>query len=317
MGNCFSSDHSSQQLDPEVREPAVRQQSSRQPAGPSNPTATVQSTNTARPQIPGNALCSHCKAIPWDRLPSEEEPGYGHKPSLDALRQSAQSCSLCSFLLRATEDMKRIAPPEEGQRISSRSFIPLRFGDIRVEEVRYGRTFSACDDVDGSTADFYKVPPYFNRDYPRGPLRPFLFGSWWRFKGSPTPDQLVGLGVRLGTTPLIEDGEGNQRAWSQENRNVEEHVTFHGTFIRLRVVDGKDTYNRYVTPLTVCEILLWHESSQEGYERWKPTGDLLSIESTSSCTTAFLSTNALQKRVLFPQGFLTSAPMLRVQYSVW
>jgi hypothetical protein len=58
-------------------------------------------------------LCDICKAIPYDRLPSEENPGYPHQPSLDALTASATKCQLCKFILEAVDDLKKLIEDEK------------------------------------------------------------------------------------------------------------------------------------------------------------------------------------------------------------
>jgi len=72
----------------------------------------------------------------------------------------------------------------------------------------------------------YKGPVYMS---PRelfpdgGIIRPWLFGSWWILPTNPWV-QLIGLGVRLGTTPLLEEAEGN----------TTEAVHLRGTYLRIR-----------------------------------------------------------------------------------
>jgi hypothetical protein len=44
--------------------------------------------------------------------------------------------------------------------------------------------------------------------FPDNGIRPWLFGNWWRI-GKDSPRQLIGLGVRLGIGPNLEDAVGN------------------------------------------------------------------------------------------------------------
>jgi hypothetical protein len=68
-------------------------------------------------------------------------------------------------------------------------------------------------------------------------VRPWLYGNWWSAAGEGSPTKLVGLGVRLGTTANIEDGEGNFPKTSDGQSVV--HVYFHGSHIRIATDDSK------------------------------------------------------------------------------
>lgn len=188
-----------------------------------------------------STTCAICQAIRWDRLPSEEEPGQAHQPSLAALERSARTCILCDLLLNAVTDMRSDIIPA---RISAATAYPLQSGGFCTEVMHYGPESPALDyDMRGDTsARFYEDQVSARLTHgscPQGLLRPFLFGSWWKLKGSDTADQLIGLGVRLGTTPLIEDAEGNERRHIDGDGNVEPHIVYRGTFIRLRTGDGR------------------------------------------------------------------------------
>ena len=56
-------------------------------------------------------------------------------------------------------------------------------------------------------------------------LRPWLYGNWWRSPAPETPMQLIGLGVRLGTSPSIQDAVGSTK----------KEVRLRGTQLRFRV----------------------------------------------------------------------------------
>ena len=183
--------------------------------------------------IPSHQICGLCQNIPWDRLPSEEEPALSHSPSLDALNLSAQSCALCSMLSLALVDLDTPHAPEEGPRWTITTSYPLRTGGKRIEVVEYGESPS-IDERNNNSATFDDLPQV----HQLGRLRPFLFGSWWKFKDSNTPNQLIGLGVRLGRTPLIEDAQGNERNFVGEDGIVNQRIVFRGTHIRLRIGEG-------------------------------------------------------------------------------
>lgn len=199
------------------------------------------------------ALCALCQSIRWDRLPSEEEPGHAHQPNLESLERSARVCILCAFLLNAVESIRAdIDPstpaiseeqqPREGY-ISAVTAYPLPFGRTRTETFRYGACPPRFDESStNAQTQFHQdlISSRFpNGSYPPGPLRPFLFGSWWKLDGSNTADQLIGLGVRLGTTPLIEDAEGNDRAFQEADGTITQRISYQGTYIRVRTGDGK------------------------------------------------------------------------------
>jgi hypothetical protein len=47
-----------------------------------------------------------CTTIPFEQLPSEEDPGYPHQPSLDAFVASATKCYLCRLILDAVNESR-------------------------------------------------------------------------------------------------------------------------------------------------------------------------------------------------------------------
>jgi len=67
----------------------------------------------------------------------------------------------------------------------------------------------------------------------RKPLRPWLFGGWWKFRDSANGDQLIGLGVRLSRSPFLEHAEGNALGVRVNS------IALRGTHLRLRVAEGE------------------------------------------------------------------------------
>jgi hypothetical protein len=87
-------------------------------------------------------------------------------------------------------------------------------------------------------------PDYpFRRD---NEVSPWVFGNWWSTDTSPsTPSLLIGLCVRVGTGPEIEDAEGN----------TTEQIWYRGTNLRIRTDDSKFRCRfRMRTPLNLLRI---------------------------------------------------------------
>jgi hypothetical protein len=70
-------------------------------------------------------------------------------------------------------------------------------------------------------------------------VRPWLYGSWWRLWEGEAANWLIGLGVRVGKTGAIEDGEGNEKDMRSKDGTLEDRVTLRGTDLRLRTRIGK------------------------------------------------------------------------------
>ena len=227
--------------------PAVMDPSLPHPVGPH----VSQSHDQAPTSQPRNiCICSICKAIPFRNLPSEDEPGYPHQPSLQALRASAKGCHLCRLILFAVDENKdlinndhRGIPCNNG---AWKQFDPGRTvapGRTRFEVTVLGAYLPGSNKISGRWPGAVD-PPSTGPDKPGYPfrddtaVRPWLFGSWWRYDDSGPADLLVGLGVRVGQTGLLGDGEGNKTFVQTDQGKVEDHVTFRGTHLRLRVRDG-------------------------------------------------------------------------------
>src|SRR2546421_521118 len=58
-------------------------------------------------------ICVVCRAIPFDRLPSEDEEALPHYSSLRELETSANTCSLCDLILLAAGEFALIRKNEK------------------------------------------------------------------------------------------------------------------------------------------------------------------------------------------------------------
>lgn len=77
----------------------------------------------------------------------------------------------------------------------------------------------------------YKGPIYLDpcKMFPgESKVRPWVFGNWWRLEDS-SELKLVGLGVRLGETGVLNEAAGN----------TEESIHFWGTNLRIRTDNSR------------------------------------------------------------------------------
>lgn len=162
-------------------------------------------------------ICAECRKIQFEELPFEDEPAITHLPNLRALRSSAESCCLCKAIyLSASELGARIhhSRTGEGSEPGGQVVYSLTGDSMHVREMGY---YGEDDDgLYGGSDTGYAGPVY--RDpveiFPDPGIRPWLFGNWWR-TSKDSPRQLVGLGVRLGVGPNLEDAVGNEPATFQ------------------------------------------------------------------------------------------------------
>ena len=179
-------------------------------------------------------ICRYCEAIQFADLPSEDEPGFPHQPSLQALKKSAASCALCALILDAVSEIRK-------------SIDVIYKGGKRCGAIEY--------DPEGQLPDGRQVMGHFqlgdyhigsdvHADKPGYPfaddvsVRPWLFGNWWKTRDSSATLQLIGLGVRLARTPNIEDAEGNGREIHYDTGDTRVDLHYHGSFLRIRTEDG-------------------------------------------------------------------------------
>jgi hypothetical protein len=186
-------------------------------------------------------ICQYCKAIAFEDLPSEDEPGFPHQPSLDALKKSAVRCPLCALILGAASEVrKRVDFRYKGGTSGLVAWDPtMQLPDGRPTMAH----FQLGDYIIGSEL-YLKGPASTDPDKPGYPfdddlsVRPWLFGNWWKLRDSNAPPQLVGLGVRLARKPNIEDAEGNGAEVQHYNANSRVELYYHGSFLRIRTEDS-------------------------------------------------------------------------------
>jgi hypothetical protein len=167
-------------------------------------------------------ICEICKSIPIDKLPSEEEPGFPHQPDLDSLEESAQECCLCRVIFLAASELAAIINNEHTGKDANaggqvqHSTAPSKPGDSASAKFQYVTNFgyhsNDDDGIYGGGPPGYTGPVRLNprEIFPANDnIRPWLFGSWWTTGNGKPPGQLIGLGVRLGPGPKLEEGVGN------------------------------------------------------------------------------------------------------------
>ncbi|KAF2192480.1 hypothetical protein K469DRAFT_694572 [Zopfia rhizophila CBS 207.26] len=54
-----------------------------------------------------HSVCDNCAAIPFHKLPFEEDPGYPHQQSIPDLIDSSETRGLCNLILMAVEDAQK------------------------------------------------------------------------------------------------------------------------------------------------------------------------------------------------------------------
>ena len=213
------------------------------PAAPSGAAAAAAAT---RATVQPSSICAVCRAIPFALLPAEDEPGYPHHRSVAALRQSAKDCMLCLLVLAGVVGHRKDINEELNGRSGRGGWIAcfgnkLPDGRKRMEQTlggafEPGSTVWAGPGPGGeaeSSAPAKTFPFESDED-----VQPWLYGSWWTH-GAPAPaDLLVGLGVRVGRTGAIEDGEGNKKTESSDG-TTRDDVTFRGTHLRIRTRMGR------------------------------------------------------------------------------
>lgn len=186
-------------------------------------------------------ICQYCKAIRFADLPGEDEPGFPHQPSLKALKGSANQCALCALILGAAYEVRKSVDLRH-KGIGRGGWVGYQAGELsdgtqtmgHFQLGDFGPGSDTC--VEGPAQPATDMPGYLFAD--DAFIRPWLFGNWWKSRNSSGPLQLIGLGVRLATTPNMEDAEGNGNEIYYPNGNPRIDLYYHGTFLRIRTEDG-------------------------------------------------------------------------------
>jgi hypothetical protein len=186
--------------------------------------------------------CDFCKQIQHDfeSLPDEEDAGLPHR-DLISLSKFADQCALCHVVFMTVKELAAIIHNEETQEEDN----PYsQHNAVYSKEAGCYKFmhYSGYNDIYGGP--IVSGPPSYTGPVFRDPftvfkdcdkLRAYLFGSWWKpFQGEKR--QLIGLGVRVGTSPRAEDGVGNS----------EETVHLRGSSLRFRTAYGEFLHTRTI-----------------------------------------------------------------------
>jgi hypothetical protein len=198
-------------------------------------------------------LCDVCRNLgllsPGKEVPCEDEPALPHQPSLNALWESAQSCALCyqiwvaaGFSLSNRGGLVKCTSCEIGGR---RVGLDIRLGYIGT---RISSNFMIMRDGTVATVFGRDIEPNFSELQWVNPFQlvkepekigSYLFGNIYKSPCVGREDTfcLIGLGVRLGASPRIEDAVGNKP--SQWN--------LPGTYLRFRTNYGEPSNSEFLT----------------------------------------------------------------------
>jgi hypothetical protein len=195
-------------------------------------------------------LCETCKATNFSILPSENEPGFPHKLSLEALKESASMCDLCGLIQQAVDELLEDIEIERRSRGHPWAGTQRR---IMVQDMTYSRATwvsfekgqagpvrrtqfgTLVPEGIGKLESRDEPDPIFVESGDNGVLRPWLYGNWWMLErpreGTDAVYQLIGIGVRVGKTPNIAGAEGNSK----------EMIFYRGSQLRVHTNDGKSS----------------------------------------------------------------------------
>ena len=192
---------------------------------------------------PGH-LCAVCADIPLHELPYEEENGYPHHPTLEALEKSAKTCILCALLYWAAGctlvnygGMVSFASTTlpSGAKISLQATESMYHG-LLMRGLENGAVM-----LDLSRPSTDPRPPLvadLKRTFPHGIVTingrtehvcPWLFGNWYNSGYVGRKQALsIGLGIRLGTSGKVEDSVDR----------TGDTVNLRGSYLRYRTDKG-------------------------------------------------------------------------------
>lgn len=199
-------------------------------------------------------ICEVCAAIPFDKLPFEEDSALPHHESLTDLITSSGTCQICNLVLRALEDAQkdfrletfdeqpyRIIDLEDtdGKKWTySNRLTEKKFGINQIVQTVSGKVLNhiilrspakhrfvaTINERDGE----YEGQPKLWEKWHRlddSAVRPWLYGNWWVLRGpKPCPYQLIGFGVRLSRMPHFQ---------ASPTSNVAGCVIYRGSDIRI------------------------------------------------------------------------------------
>jgi hypothetical protein len=193
--------------------------------------------------------CKICKAIPFDRLPDEVEDGYKHQ-NLETLYSSMMQCPTCALIYWAAGcslvDYGGIGGFQP-LRLSSGIKVTARWMGSMYDGLGLRGFENGAGGISLSGPAIDHRPPLqvdLKRLFPGGTVmqggetetvRVWLFANWYKsgLTGNQTL-QLIGLGVRLGTSEKIEDAVTLDGAICGR-----EAVVLRGSYLRVRTDSGK------------------------------------------------------------------------------
>ena len=199
--------------------------------------------HSQRPDKP----CDICKNLPWEKeLPFEGEDGMPHHSNLVDLAESAENCPLCFLIMWAlgcslanqggmTRYGNMTLPSGRHVRTSTMQSIYSGLGTMAKggAMIEYRR-------VEADIAEFLLRDPFDSVSDPTA-VRPWLFGNWWRSPLGVEEAQLIGLGVRLGKGPALDEAVNNEG----------DTMYLSGSFIRVRTDHGSRFHSDPKQRLTV------------------------------------------------------------------
>lgn len=207
---------------------------------------------------PEDLMCKLCLATPWTSLPPEEYPAYLHYESRAALEESAKSCVVCQFILRAaTSHLKESNGSRKGKGYWRNMFNVnyIEAGETRrvmyVEELGANLHPISSQPTASAVAPTGKISSTGNHEsLPHDPadvlrmeslsltasndsMKVWLYGNWWKQSELyPTNDTrdlyLLGIGARFAATGSIHDAPGSSR----------DTINLRGSAIRVCSSDG-------------------------------------------------------------------------------
>lgn len=204
-------------------------------------------------------VCDVCKTIKLEDLPHEEDLGIPHHANIADLESSAKDCGLCQVIFLSVAEIAAVILHDRDAAKTNEMFSEFTsaltnrpriiaftgfksqspYGEESLFQSKDGQHkykryagYWAFDDGIFSGSSGYEGPVYMRpsavfEDADR--LRPYLFGNWWK-SATGGCDQLIGLGVRAGTSPRPEDAVGNTEDMVHMRGSSFRFRTGHGTF---------------------------------------------------------------------------------------
>lgn len=209
-------------------------------------------------------MCDTCTAIPFDKLPNEEDEAYPHKQSLSDLEELSKICRLCKLILSAIQDAQgdfdfesydtadTVRPKMNDydkiysqDRYASKKFgvhqVVLKVPGMEINHItlRSRSIHSGSETKIGPSGPQELSPDLIKRrkvqEDPSN--RIWLYGNWWTLLGiNQCPPQLIGFGARLTRNPRLRISNANG-----ERRSI----LYRGSDIRIFMETGTTTIYLY------------------------------------------------------------------------